>query len=52
MATYTKGKMDGFLFFCCKMDMDMDIEDGPNSVRGWFGFADLNPKGFVIVAKM
>jgi len=50
MATYTKGKMDGFFFFSAKWTWTS--EDGPNGVRGWFGFAELNPKGFVIVAKM
>jgi hypothetical protein len=27
-------------------------EDGAKDVEGWFGFANLNPRGFVIVAKM
>jgi hypothetical protein len=27
-------------------------KDGPKGIRGWFGFSNLNPKGFVIVAKM
>jgi hypothetical protein len=27
-------------------------EDGPKDVEGWFGLANLNPRGFVIVAEM
>jgi hypothetical protein len=27
-------------------------EDKPKGIVGWFGFIDLNPKGFVIVTKM
>jgi len=50
MATYTKGKKDGFIFFAAKWTWT--YKNGPKGVRGWFGFADLNPKGLVIVAKM
>ncbi len=27
-------------------------EDEPKGVKGQFGFADLNPKSFIIVVKM
>jgi hypothetical protein len=50
VATYTKGKKDGFYFFVA--NGTWTSEDGPKGIRGWFGFSDLNPKGFVIVAKM
>jgi hypothetical protein len=50
VATYTKGKKDGFSFFTAKWTWIS--EDGPKGVTGRFGFSDLNPKGFVIVAKM
>jgi len=45
-----KRKNGWIFFFAAKWTWTS--EDGPNGVRGWFGFAELNPKGFVIVAKM
>jgi hypothetical protein len=54
VATYTKGKKYGFYFyfFAAKWTWTWISEDGPKGVRGRFGFSNLNPKGFVIVAKM
>jgi hypothetical protein len=45
-----KEKRVEFYFFAT--NWTWTSEDGPKGIRGWFGFADLNPKGFVIVTKM
>jgi hypothetical protein len=51
VATYTKGKKGGILIFFATKWTWMD-EDRPKDVEGRFGFANLNPTGFVIVAEM
>jgi hypothetical protein len=45
-----KEKKWNFIFLAAKWTWTS--EDGPKGVRGRFGFSDLNPNGFVIVAKM
>ncbi len=42
-----KGKKNNFDAKWTWMD-----EDRPKGVKGWFGFANLNPKVFIVVAKM
>lgn len=48
LATYTKGKKGGILIFFTAKWTWID-EDKPKGIGGWFGFIDLNLKGFVIV---
>jgi hypothetical protein len=51
MATYSKEKKGGFKKKITAKWMWID-EDGPKGFGGWFGFTNLNPKGFVIVTKI
>jgi hypothetical protein len=46
-----KEKRVEFFFLIIANWMLID-EDGPKGIVGWFGFTNLNPKGFVIVTKM
>jgi hypothetical protein len=52
VATYTKGKKGGIVFIKFITNWMWIDEDGPKGIAGWFGFTNLNPKGFVIVTKM
>jgi len=47
---YKRKKGWNFILFATKWTWT--DEDWPKGVEGRFGFANLNPKGFVVVAKM